>query len=236
MDTTTMISLIGVIIMAITLILYIYKITRKSLSFNDKIVTPIFFKESELRDKIKILFNNNEIKDVYLAIIKIFNSGNVDISSSDFETPITIDFGEKSNVLSSEVIDKMDNSLDVQTELKKGKIDIKPLLLNNKDWFKLRILISDYQGGRPKVYGRIKGVKQITYSDEKYNLMKWLLFIGVGIFLFAAVYTAWSIFSGYAKEHTDTAMNNAMIISFIGFIILMIPVMWLDIKGRLGEN
>lgn len=221
---------LGIISITISItfgIIGIYKWTRKSLSYNDKVITPLIRKEHEIKDKIKLLFNNEEVKQVYLAIIKIFNSGNVAIVKEDFDTPITIGFGKDSTVLTSEITERYD-SLKVETEIKNDIVEVKPLLLNKKDWFTLKILVSNHTGERPKISGRIKGVKRITYSDEMFNLMKSLFFVGGGVMAFTGIYLGWAILSGYAREHYEIAMANILYIGMIGVFLIIVPTMWLD--------
>src|SRR5439155_9986246 len=100
----------------------------------------------------------------------IWNSGNVEILPDDFNTPITIEFGNKTKVLEAGVLGTKPNNIKgkVFISVEANSVTLKPLLLNSKDLVKLEILLTKFNGNlnEIKADARIAGVKQIYRSTE----------------------------------------------------------------------
>jgi hypothetical protein len=160
-------SLITIII-GITI--YILQRRTKKLSYNIK-SWRVIDKLIESEGKLEILFEGNKVKNTYLVIMSIINSGNVPITSNDYEKELTFDFGEDSKVLNVEVIKYIPSNLQVELNIKSNQIvRLTPLLLNPRDFFTFKILVSNYYS-EPKIECRIVGVNKIVKTKSEYFML-----------------------------------------------------------------
>ena len=133
---------------------------RKDLYYAVISKAPLVSVSEEAEGRIKILFDEKPVSNVSLAIIQIVNRGSP-IPSGDFESPLTIFMGCESQIMSVEVIVKQPDSLDVASNIENGKIQIEPLLLNNGDFFTLKVIGTNL-AENIEVAARILGVKELT--------------------------------------------------------------------------
>ena len=89
-------NFIGVIIACVTLlitvILYFLQKHKKGLSYEILSKTSLLTNKEKLEGKIKILYDDNEVQNVKFLEIKILNTGNIGIPSSDYERPLRFIF------------------------------------------------------------------------------------------------------------------------------------------------
>lgn len=138
---------------------------RKSLSYQILTETQLISVHKEAKERISILFDGKPAKDVSLLIFKLINDGNISISSSDFEVPLTFNFKETVEIISAEVTETSEKSLKPKISFLKNKINLEPTLLNTKDNFLIKVLINNYE--KPfEIEARIIGVKQIKEYEE----------------------------------------------------------------------
>ena len=78
---------------------------RKELSYEVLSNSPVLSVREEIEGKLVILFEQQPVKGVQLLEVKLMNSGNQPITSSDFEAPVALEFGERSRILTGEVTD-----------------------------------------------------------------------------------------------------------------------------------
>ena len=139
---------------------------RKKLSYEIISSTPLLSSKEEISGKLQILFKGNPVEDVHLIEIKIANSGNMPITSAEYERPVNFGFGDKAQILTAEVIETNPKNLEAPADIQAGRIVLAPVLLNSGDTITLRMLISQFDG-HVNVDGRIVGVKEIKKSAEK---------------------------------------------------------------------
>ena len=174
--------IIGVILGVITIILtiYIYREQKvvKSLSYQIIESTPLLTVNSEIKNKLKFLYENREVDDIHLLILEIKNDGNIPIESRDFEPqfPLTFSFGEQAKILSADIIETTPKDLDPKIErfeAEPHKIVISPLLLNHGDRFRIKLLLTQFHPTADiKLSTRISGVKEVKKSDKILNKPK----------------------------------------------------------------
>ncbi len=159
----------------ISVVLYFTQRKRKLLKYEILSKLPILSVEEEIAGKLQILFQDKPISRVFLTVIKLVNAGNVPISSSDYERNITISFGDSSKVLTAEISKTDPENLGAEISIKNSSIELKPVLLNPRDFIIIKALISNF-GEEINVNGRIVGVKQIQQM-EKNKMSKWMAFL-----------------------------------------------------------
>ncbi len=191
---------VGVILALLATILSVaiyYKQRQfKSLSFAIISLTPLLDVRGEIKGKVKILYDDQPVQEVHLAIIELFNSGNLPIVSNDYEYPVLFSFGENTIVLSSEIISTIPQSLPAKIIHQDGKIEVDPTLLNVGDAITIKALVSGFEG-QITVGGRIQGVKEISKSTStktrttfrrdmkiNFNITIFFILVGTAITLF----------------------------------------------------
>ena len=120
--------------------------------------------QDEIQGKMQFLYEGKEVKNVHLLNLRFINNGKESISSSDYERPLIIKVNENAKILTQEIIDENPDNLGVSVNCDNHKLTISPVLLNSRDCFSVKALISDFED-KPKIDGRINGIKKI----EKYN-------------------------------------------------------------------
>jgi hypothetical protein len=154
------------ILVSIGMVVYQIKKTRnfKSISFSVKSKTKLFTLHDENVGKLQILLNGHPVSDAHIFIIEIRNTGNVPIASSDYEKPIEIVFSEGAEILSSAVIEKTPDDLNLNFEMARNSVLLKPTLLNKEDAVTFKFLVRE-SSLEPVVNGRILGVNRINKID-----------------------------------------------------------------------
>ena len=127
---------ITVIAVVVSIIVYFKQKKRKRLSYEVISDTPLLTAEEETRNEIILMHKNEAVEKVKLIVLRLFNSGNVPIQSSDYEEPIIIRLGE-AQVLSAEVIKKTPNNLKATLIVQEGTVTLSPTLLNPSDSIKI---------------------------------------------------------------------------------------------------
>jgi hypothetical protein len=159
---------IAIITIIITVVLYWKQRQKKKLSFA-LLSTPLLSVKNEIKKKVQILYDGKPVDQVHLAVVKIINPGNTLIEKKDYETPIILDFGKDSEILSGSMTEAEPKGLKPTWRTQGSAMTIEPLLLNSGDNFTFNLLVKGYED--MSITGRIAGVKEITpfkKSNRKY--------------------------------------------------------------------
>lgn len=181
-------TFVGVLcaILAVVVTIFIFLAQRKTkrLSYEITSNTQLLGVKDEIQGKVQVLYDGEEVKNVHLLTIRFTNSGNQSIASSDYERPLSVEVNSDAKILTHEVIDETPENLGATVTLEESKLIFAPVLMNAKDSFSIKTLISDFEGN-PFIDGRINGVKSIAkYKDGQWpflitSLISFVL-IGVG--------------------------------------------------------
>lgn len=168
-------AVVGVLL---TLTIYLSSRKKKSLGYILLSDTSVVSINNEFTEKVKVTYLELPTRTLQLVRFKIINTGNTPIRPDDFAEPLTyIDEKPKINkkfkgfyvVKYPETSQK---DITPQTIHHNGRIGLKPLLLNPKDWITVEILNVDLDKDVSKLElrGRIAGVnriRQLASSDIK---------------------------------------------------------------------
>lgn len=150
-----------VIVGVISIILVLKERNKKALSYELVSHTSLVSVKKEVKDKLSIAYEGKPISQLTLNLIRLINSGNTPITTSDFVRPPTILFDESSEIISAEVSDKKPTGLEATVTYNSTQVTINPTLLNSGDSLEIKILSSG-QGNITSVNGRIVGVREIA--------------------------------------------------------------------------
>jgi hypothetical protein len=144
-------GLLGVIVTSIgvlaAILIAVFQSQRKDFSYYITSAESIFSISDDIKNRMAITFDNKPIKSLNLIVIKFKNTGKAPIQPSDYERHIWIKFGDSSEILSVDVVNKEPNNVNViaknsplnQTTPQLNPlsscdvISVNPLLLNSGD-------------------------------------------------------------------------------------------------------
>ena len=156
----------GVLVFGAMVWIFRAQIEKKKLSYEIISITRLLKVETTIREKVQVIYEGREVQNVHLLTLKFINNGNQAISSSDYEHSIDITLNDKAVIMTHEIIDEKPTKLKIRLKLRgKNTILLSRALLNRKDSFSVKVLISDFDG-HIEVGGRIKGVKHISERKE----------------------------------------------------------------------
>src|SRR2546425_10907232 len=95
---------IAVIIALIAIIVTLTQRYRKEIVYDIISDTPILSIKEEVKNRVKVLFDDKPMTNARLIILRIWNSGNVPIIPSDYIEPITLNFGADAEILDADIL------------------------------------------------------------------------------------------------------------------------------------
>lgn len=158
-----------------------YKITNSS---------PILTISEEGVGDLKVFYMDRQVRSVQLLEVAITNVGSQEIAPPDFVTPLVLSFNQGAAVLSTTTVNTDPSELIVKTTYSENVVQLEPTLLNPKDTFSIKVLVSGYSEG-PIVTGRIKGVSRIKQLPTTQNF-SWVIGM-IGILNLAFLFSAFEI-------------------------------------------
>lgn len=158
-------AIFAIIAVVVMILIFFAQRKGKKLSYEITSNSQLLGVKDEVQGKVQILYEGKEVRNVHLLTIKFINNGGHSISSSDYEYPLSISIDPISRILTHEIVNEDPKNLGINLRKEENKIIINPVLLNIKDSFCIKMLVSDFQG-RPEIEGRISGVKNITQYVE----------------------------------------------------------------------
>jgi hypothetical protein len=165
-----------------TVLIYYKQRQQKKLSYRITSNTPLLSIDEAIKEDLQILYHGKDIKQANLVTIDIINSGNLPITTADYEQTVNISFGKDAQILSAEITTMRPQNINATIHVDKEVVTLNPVLLNADDSISLKFIVS-YQSKGPIFGGRIVGVKDIKeLSDDP----KWLMLAIPGIFTFFA--------------------------------------------------
>ncbi len=155
----------------LTVMLEYLQLIHRSKGFSWKIlsIAPLFKVASGFQEQLEIRLNHIVVSDVYLLIVKFLNSGIASIKQDDYARPVKLSF-KKGHIINAEVVetdpDDLGEVIETQDET---SVTFKKILLNSKDNFVIKILLTGFDGSAEdvNVEGRIEGVKKIEISRKR---------------------------------------------------------------------
>ena len=171
----------------ITVVIYFAQRKKKKLSYEIVSTTQLLGVKEEIKGKVKVLYEGSEVKNVHLLTIKFINTGNVPIASSDYERPLVMNVNEGATVLTHEIINEEPENIGIKVDVDGCEFNFSPVLLNPKDSFTVKALVSDLEG-KPKIDGRINGVKSIDEHFEGQVTFVTTTFISMILIAVGAIY------------------------------------------------
>lgn len=155
---------IGILTMISGFVIYLLQRNKKRLTYHVLTETALLSIDDAIKGRIEIKYEKKKIQNIHLLIIKIENTGNIPIPSTDYEKSIIFSF-PNSEVLSVEVTETSPKNLNPTIGKEISNITINPILLNKKDYIVFKMLLAEY-AEKIDVESHIVGVKEIERVNK----------------------------------------------------------------------
>lgn len=220
------------LIIAALISMWIFKRQNKQKKLEYEVVTNeqvIGFSE-HLKNDVEVSYQGNIIEALHMSILKVINTGNVPLLSSDFEQPleITTDDGE---IIDCDLMDVNPRNLKVEYSIDQylthGKRVFEVGLMNPSDEFSIKVL--SLKKITPIIIGRIVGVKSIEQKRKAFlsksdysKLLKFgLIVAGVFYLLMLLLFSLYSE-NSFNDIITDFDFQLMLLISGLGIGLIFI--------------
>lgn len=211
-------------IVTMTTIAFIQR-TNKSLSCRVTTDRLVSIEGSEgYEDKVRVLYDDVDIRNLYRVEIGISNSGNRPILPADFVEPIRLTLEEPAKVLTATVLRQHPIGIGAKVDYTDHEITVPALLMNPKDSFSIRTHVGDLEV-EPAITGRIVGVREIMKKPSRVGI--WIKFMAVLATFAAIVGGAWTLLD---------ASLWAFVFSYTGFALMVLALGSWFWSSRLRES
>jgi len=163
----TIISLLGVAITVIALIIQIKDKKRKAIFYS--ITTNVLLDNKvSMIDGIRVTFHDEEVRNIAISTVKIWNGGNELLEASDFysgkELKLEIPINER--ILAAKVLDETEDTCKVNATIaeQNNAVQISFYCLEPKQGATINIYHTNIEEDSIYLIGRIKGGKLINRS------------------------------------------------------------------------
>lgn len=169
---------VTIITALIPIILYIRTRKKRSLSYDIVSRIPLLSIDKEIGKDLQIFYKEKRVQQMHLIEVNIINSGNVAIKANDFEGKISLNFGNKAQIFTSEITKTNPSNLNPTIKINNNTLFLEPLLLNSGDSISIKSLVENFS--EILVQGRVVDIKQITetFKLKRYNNCVKLFIIG----------------------------------------------------------
>jgi hypothetical protein len=141
----------------ISITLYLHQRKSKLLMYG---VYPTSSRES-VKGSIKVMYDDQPIEGLEGVTIKVKNTGTEEVKRTDYDRPVTIDFGEHAQILSAEIAETWPKAIGATVSVKEGSSQLAPILLNPGDSVTISVLLTQFEKDKLEVNGHIVGGKLI---------------------------------------------------------------------------
>ncbi|MGB7531469.1 MAG: hypothetical protein WA977_00625 [Halobacteriota archaeon] len=190
--------LLASIAIVVPIILYILSKRKKKLTCKLFPSLSLVDVRTEVKDKIKIYYNENLVENLSMMKVKVRNKGNLPIQKEEIVKPLEFNFGKNLSVIDYSVINTEPKGITVNLEsnTENNLIRCSFDLLNSGDELTLQFVCLGESKEPPMIDARIEGIKQvdvetIPVSEEMNERMrkqgKYTAALGLIISLFGAI-------------------------------------------------
>lgn len=186
--------------------------------------------EEGIKEDIEIFYKSKPVKQVQLLILRILCSGTIPIMPKDYVSPITINMGKATRILSAQIINKNPEDLEIELTIKENAVVLERVLLNPKESITLRIF-ADKINPDIQIRGRWAGVKivnQLSEESKLANAFYWGALVSLALGMGLGPIGQWF---GIISRSDVTPF----IFIVIGFSLLLVYIVWMrrkDVRSR----
>ena len=170
-------ALAGLAALGVPVWLAVYRAHRLAYEYR---LTSLVSIHTSVKERVRVLFGELEVSNPTLVLVRMVNAGREPLRATDYETPVRIQFGKDTRVLSAEVDAVAPDNLTVDFSLCEAPdsrieyVQIHPVLLNPLDEFTMKFIVA---GATPTVAvsGRIANISRIELlkTGERLRQLSW---------------------------------------------------------------
>ena len=189
-------ALIGLAALVLTIVIFWFQRKRRELSYRIDYQEPLLQIDNAIAGRLKVLFDDTPVNEVYLLVVRVSNSGNVPILATDFVSPMELTLDPAAKILSASVGTQNPRNLGASISVENAlqRIVVSPILMNPGDFFRLNILLTQ-SSYRLAVDGRVVGVREIQAKPYQAKALNTIAMVSS---LMALVTVVWSFAGNYA--------------------------------------
>jgi hypothetical protein len=172
------IAIIGAVTAVLTILITLVLRERKRFDFEFISGTRLLADEAtRLAGELELRFRNSIVKDPYLLLVRLINTGNRPLAEEDFEEPVRIELDAP--VLSAWIAKADPEELTPAVKWQTATVEVSATLFNRGDWMALGVL-TDGEPKEKRVKVRIIGVKKARKFEHISNaLNQTAVFLGI---------------------------------------------------------
>jgi hypothetical protein len=145
---------------AIPVTILVYRLSQERKRFDNEFISGVRLLANEatrLAGELELRFRNDIIKDPYLLLVRLINTGNKPLAEGDFEQPVRIEL--HAPVLSAWLAKSDPEELSPKVTWQDTKVEVAPTLFNKGDWVAF-VVLTDGEPKETSIDIRIVGVKK----------------------------------------------------------------------------
>ncbi len=169
---------IGVAAIIASIYMFLRQRAVKSLGYEILTQTELLSIKKEIKSKVQVTYAGKPVENVHLVTIRISNDGNVPISASNYERPLSFSFNDKATILSADITEVSPKSLKPLIGIESSKVILEPMLLNSGDTIQVSLLLAEHDG-KIESDARIEGVSEV--KGEIISPLKPVVKIGIAL-------------------------------------------------------
>ena len=193
---------------------------------------------NEVKDKIKIYYNDELIENLSMGKVNVKNSGNLSILKEDIIKPLEFIFGVQTKIMDFSITALKEEGIEIELKhnADKNSIQCSFDLLNKDDEFTLEYVYFGDNKKVPEVVSRIDGIKRVYVEDYTFSEVKEkrLQFVGNLYIVLGLVMTISSIFAIilYSKPVYYAFAFVGLFTFILGFIAIKAPSKLFDVLNN----
>jgi hypothetical protein len=144
----------------LSVLFFIWQRNKKELRYSVIYQTSLFSVDKGIEDRLKVYLHNSLVTSLDLIVLRVYNSGNTPILTSDYDQPIQFRFGDNAQVYAAEISETNPKGIPVTPDKGVNEVTLIPFLMNKKDSIVLKVWVVGYDGN-VDISGRVSGIKEI---------------------------------------------------------------------------
>ncbi|NES72688.1 MAG: hypothetical protein F6K24_49580 [Okeania sp. SIO2D1] len=128
--------------------------------------------DKKIANELEIFFQGKKIKYLTFTVLRVYNSGDLPITPSDFVRPISLIFTPiitTTEIIKAEILNATEH-LQPIIEVKNNIIELEPLLMNSGDSFDISI-ITNLEENNINIDSRIVGIQNIKIEEGRVEVI-----------------------------------------------------------------
>jgi hypothetical protein len=223
---------LAIIAILVSLGVFLKQRRRKELAFDSigiSVVSPI---GGEFGNEIKVFFRDEEVQGLEHFLVTVRHSGNESIKPEDYESDLTLDFGDKARAYECEISVKRPRELNVAPTLENGKVHLGKPLLNPGDRFYMGVLVTNPKDS-VDLHARIAGLTRVRREDIGASTGLNPLYPAVPLLVLASIYVGSVAYSLPERATSVESVVSALFVAIAGItLVVVLATLWLRDRIR----